>query len=37
LAGSIDDISRGNYPFRINYRLPGINVITTFKEFNINY
>ena len=37
LAGSIDDISRGKYPFNINYRLPGLNIITTSKEFNINY
>jgi hypothetical protein len=37
LAGRIDDIPRGNYPFKINYRLPGLNIITTTKEFNINY
>ncbi len=37
LAGSIHDISGGSYPFKINYRLPGLNIITTTKEFNINY
>ncbi len=37
LAGSIDDIYRGQYPFRINYRLPGLNTITTSKEFKIVY
>ena len=37
LAGNINDLSRGNYPFRINYSLPGLNLITTSREFNINY
>jgi len=37
LAGSIDDISRGNYPFRISYRLPGLNTITTSRDLNIKY
>jgi hypothetical protein len=37
LAGNIDDLPRGSYPFRINYRLPGLNVITTSREYNINY
>jgi len=37
LAGSINDISRGNYPFRISYRLPGLNTITTTKDLNIKY
>jgi hypothetical protein len=37
LSGSIDDISRGNYPFTINYRLPGQNTNITSKEFNIKY
>jgi len=37
LAGSIDDIYRGQYPFKVNYRLPGLNTITTSKEFKIVY
>ena len=37
LAGSIDDIPRGNYPFRIRYRLPGLNTITTSRDLNIKY
>jgi hypothetical protein len=37
LEGSINDISRGNYPFRISYRLPGLNTITTSRDLNIIY
>ena len=37
LAGSINDLSRGRYPFKINYSLPGLNIITSSREFNINY
>ena len=37
LAGSVDDIYRGEYPFKVNYRLPGLNTITTSKEFKIVY
>jgi hypothetical protein len=37
LAGRINDITSGSYPFKINYRLPGLNIITTSKEFKINY
>ncbi len=37
LAGYINDLSRGSYPFKINYSLPGLNITTTTKEMNINY
>jgi hypothetical protein len=37
LTGSVDDIYHGPYPFKINYRLPGLNTITTSQEFKINY
>ena len=37
IAGKINDISFGRYPFKINYRLPGLNIITTSKDFVINY
>jgi hypothetical protein len=37
LSGYINDLSRGNYPSKINYSLPGLNIITTTKELNINY
>jgi hypothetical protein len=37
LSGEIDDIYRGSYPFKVNYRLPGLNTITTSKEFKIVY
>jgi hypothetical protein len=37
LAGYINDLSRGSYPFKIKYSLPGLNLVTTTREFNINY
>jgi hypothetical protein len=37
LSGSINDLTRGDYPFKINYRIPGKNTITTSREFNITY
>jgi hypothetical protein len=37
LAGTIDDIYHGDYPFKVNYRLPGLNTITTSKKFKIVY
>lgn len=37
ITGYINDIYRGPYKFTLNYRLPGINKITTSKEYIINY
>jgi hypothetical protein len=37
ISGIINDISFGRYPFKINYRIPGLNIITTSKDFVINY
>ncbi len=37
LTGYINDIHHGPYKFTLNYRLPGINKITTSKEYTINY
>ncbi|MGE5419137.1 MAG: hypothetical protein ACM3UT_03080, partial [Chloroflexota bacterium] len=39
LAGQLRDLSTGNYPFRISYRLPGSEITTFSKDyiFNNNY
>ena len=37
LGGMLSDLYRGNYPFKISYRLPGINTITTEKDFVFRY
>jgi hypothetical protein len=33
LTDRISDISRGNYPFKLSYRLPGTNVLTTSRDY----
>jgi hypothetical protein len=37
MAGTIDNIYKGKYPFRISYRLPGLNILTTSREYDIVY
>ena len=37
LQGTMNNTSRGNYPFKLSYRLPGLNQVTSSKEFIIKY
>lgn len=37
LSGVIQNTSFGNYPFKVSYRLPGLNLITSSKELIIKY
>lgn len=37
IGGRLKDISRDNYPFKISYRLPGINTITSTENFVFRY
>jgi hypothetical protein len=37
LSGVIQNTSYGNYPFKVSYRLPGLNLITSSKELIIKY
>jgi hypothetical protein len=37
LSGVIMNTSLGNYPFKVSYRLPGLNLITSTKELVIKY
>ncbi|MGE5406540.1 MAG: hypothetical protein ACM3NR_02410 [Methanosarcina sp.] len=37
LTQRIQDISRGTYPFRLSYRLPGTNLYTTTRDYVFSY
>jgi hypothetical protein len=37
LSGDLKDISKGDYPFRICYRLPGTNTITYSRNMSFTY
>ena len=36
-SGRVDNLWRGSYPFKIGYRLPGVNQVTSSKDFSIVY
>ncbi len=37
LGGNLKNLSEGNYPFKVSYRLPGINIITSTENFVFRY
>jgi hypothetical protein len=37
LSGMLKDVSRGEYPFRICYKLPGTNTITSARNMTFTY